>query len=99
LGLLGKKWGWGYGVLGTPQGIKLSLVRLSSCNAGEAGKIEATILGLSFDVLAKSLGMAKQKFRYTRRSDFLGARLYIWYAEYLKNCYNAVDRNFYPQGA
>jgi hypothetical protein len=39
--------------------------------------------------------MAKQKFRYTRRSDFSGARLYIWYVEYLKNCYNAVDRTFY----
>jgi hypothetical protein len=38
--------------------------------------------GFFFDLCA-NLGMAKQKFRYTRRSDFLGARLYIWYAECL----------------
>ena len=29
-----------------------------------------------------------------RRSDFSGARPYMWYAECLKNCYNAVDRTF-----
>ena len=38
--------------------------------------------------------MAKQKVRYTRRSNFSGARPYIWYAECLKNYYNAVDRTF-----
>ncbi len=31
-----------------------------------------------------------------RRSDFLGARPYMWYASHLKNCYNAVDRIAMP---
>jgi hypothetical protein len=39
--------------------------------------------------------MAKYKFRYTRRSDFSGARQYTWYVECLKNCCNAADRTFY----
>jgi hypothetical protein len=46
------------------------------------------------DELTKSQGMAKQKFRYTRRSDLSGTRPYKWYAECLKNCFNAVDRTF-----
>ena len=50
---------------------------------------------IKLDTLVKSQPMAKEKVRYIRRSDFLGARPYIWYAEYLKNCYNAVDRTFY----
>ena len=47
-----------------------------------------------FDALAKSHGMAKQKFRSTRRSGFSGVKAYIWYVEVLKKRCNAVDRTF-----
>ncbi len=49
---------------------------------------------LKVDALVKSIGMAKQKFRYTRSSGVEGAEAYIWYVEHLRTRYDAVDRTF-----
>jgi hypothetical protein len=46
------------------------------------------------DALAKTLEMAKQKFRSTRLSGFSGVKAYRLYVEVLKNHYNAVGRTF-----
>jgi putative protease len=46
------------------------------------------------DALAKTHGMAKQKFHPTRLGVFSGAKAYIWYVEVLKKHYNAVGWTF-----
>jgi hypothetical protein len=46
------------------------------------------------DELAKSLGMAKLKVRYTRSSGVAKAEAYMWYAEHFATRYDAVDRTF-----
>jgi hypothetical protein len=48
----------------------------------------------NLDALAKALEMAKQKFRPTRLSGFLGAKAYMLYVEVRKNHCNAVGRTF-----
>jgi len=45
-------------------------------------------------VLAKKIGLAKQKFRPTRPGGFSGAKAYIRYVEVLKKRRNAVGRTF-----
>jgi hypothetical protein len=47
-----------------------------------------------FDKLAKSLGMAKLKVRYTRNSGVAKAEAHMWYAEHFATRYDAVDRTF-----
>jgi hypothetical protein len=46
------------------------------------------------DALAKTHGMAKQKFHPTRLGAFSGAKAYIWYVEVLKKRHNAVGWTF-----
>jgi hypothetical protein len=48
----------------------------------------------NIDKLAKSLGMAKLKVRYTRSSGVAKAEAYMWYAEHFATRYDAVDRTF-----
>jgi hypothetical protein len=49
----------------------------------------------NIDKLAKSLGMAKLKVRYTRSSGVAKAEAYMWYAEHFATRYDAVDRTFW----
>jgi hypothetical protein len=51
-------------------------------------------LRISFDALAKTYGMAKQKFHPTRLGVFSGAKAYIGYVEVLKKRHNAVGWTF-----
>jgi hypothetical protein len=46
------------------------------------------------DALAKTHGMAKQKFHPTRLGVFSGAKAYIWNVEVLKKRHNAVGWTF-----
>jgi hypothetical protein len=48
---------------------------------------------LAIHSFAKTLTMAKQKFRPTRLGVFLGAKAYIQYVEILKKRRNAVSVN------
>jgi hypothetical protein len=48
----------------------------------------------NYDAFAKTLTMAKQKFRPTRLGGFSGAKAYIRYVEVLKKHRNAVGRTF-----
>jgi hypothetical protein len=60
-----------------------------------AAVVESTkILPFSHDAFAKTLTMAKQKFRPTRLGGFSGAKAYIQYVEVLKKRRNAVGRTF-----
>jgi len=54
-----------------------------------AGRCEPWI-----DALAKTQGMARQKFRPTGLGGFSGAKAYMWYAEVLEKRRNAVGRTF-----
>jgi len=47
-----------------------------------------------FDAFAKTLTMAKHKFRPTRFGGFSGAKAYFRYVEVLKKHRNAVGRTF-----
>ena len=49
---------------------------------------------INIDSLVKSLGMVKQKFRYTRSGGVEGAQAYIWYVEHPRSRHDAVDRTF-----
>jgi len=46
-------------------------------------------------ILTKTNELAKQNIcRPTRRDGFLRAKVYVWYAEVLKNRHNVVGRTF-----
>jgi hypothetical protein len=49
---------------------------------------------IKLDALAKTHGMAKQKFHPTRLGVFSGAKAYIGYVEVLKKRHNAVGWTF-----
>jgi len=58
----------------------------------QAGPASAAFFNI--DVFAKTLTMAKPKFRPTRLGGFSGTKAYIKYVEILKKRRNAVGRTF-----
>lgn len=81
-------------LIGTTDGFDQPWIKLFQASKERLSRNYVLIAGAIIDALAKTHGMAKQKFRSTRPGGFSGAKVYMWYAEVLKNHCNDVGRTF-----